>query len=385
TSFRFSESGDGTPKVAFNRTGARWIPAGFRSLAPREAWEILRDVGPEQVWIEGLLSSRTVELLEWHTRENYKDLIAHKRYDMEVLSRVKDFRTLTNLHYVLKLSRRMGIGTALDPVLSFPLGANAISILEAALAYQVMMTGQAYPLEREAMPSMTPVIRKIADRQGRIIWEYAPRPERVLSDRISDAVCEILRMVMLRGTGAKARDAVQLSLQIDDRKMGIPIPCFGKTGTANRYTNSSFVGFVPGPKKEGGELSTQEGYVIAAYVGYDDNRPMKGKNTVIYGSSGALPLWIDTANAVVNGPAFRDRLDIADLAFDGSSDLLHRERDGLAPVVVSPITGLVAEQDDAAARGSAPRVWAEINRQGNDLALRRVFEPVHGVRNAPAP
>jgi len=86
-----------------------------------------------------------------------------------------------------------------------------------------------------------------------------------------------------------------------------PLPSFGKTGTANRYTNSSFVGLIPGPDNTTGQLAIDNGYTIAGYVGFDDNRPMKGDHMALYGSSGALPLWMDTAKAIVKNPRLLNR------------------------------------------------------------------------------
>jgi len=102
------------------------------------------------------------------------------------------------------LSRKMGISTLLDPVLSFPLGPNSISIIEAALAYQTIMSDQVYPLGNDTSPSNAPVITKITDREGEVLWEYRPAPRKVLTGRVSRLVTEILGKVMEFGTGKRA-------------------------------------------------------------------------------------------------------------------------------------------------------------------------------------
>jgi penicillin-binding protein 1A len=307
-------------------------------------------------------------------------LLNHRHYELEVLSKIRDFRILVNLTYVARLAKELGISTQLDPVLSFPLGANSISIIEAALAYQSMMSGEIYPLHGEEDPAMVPVIKKIVARNGEVLWEYKPKPEKVLSERTCAIVNEILRKVIENGTGRTAKDAVQTLFDVEDVKVGVPVPCFGKTGTANEFANSSFVGFFPGPMttEKTSKLTLSQGYVIASYVGYDDNRPMKSKYYSLYGSSGALPLWIDTANAVVNSPQYRAGLEPADLAFNSLGDP-SAEQKGYQKVTVSPISGLplnLAEGETGPA--NFPRVLTDLENREGIVSLRRSFEPIEG-------
>ena len=140
---------------------------------------------------------------------------------------------------------------------------------------------------------------------------------------------DILRAVMDNGTGRSAKEAIRLKLGAENQNLNILIRTYGKTGTSNRYTNSSFVGFVPGPDKKSGDLGLENGYVVASYVGYDDNRPMKSRYISIYGSAGALPLWIDSVNTIVNSPDYRKSLQMADLIFETSSTETPLMRRGL--------------------------------------------------------
>jgi cell division protein FtsI/penicillin-binding protein 2 len=103
------------------------------------------------------------------------------------------------------------------------------------------MTGLLYPVSDGLKPGLVPVITKIADREGETLWEYSPQPKRILTSRVSGLVSEILHQVIKNGTGQRAEDAIKLSVEIDDEDLDIPIPSFGKTGTADRFTNSSFV------------------------------------------------------------------------------------------------------------------------------------------------
>jgi len=89
----------------------------------------------------------------------------------------------------------------------------------------------------------------------------------------------------------------------------------GKTGTANRFTNSAFAGVIPGPHEEQNGFTTENGYTLTAYVGFDNNDPMVRNTTHITGSSGALPVWTRIANSILLEKNYGAQLDLVDLAF----------------------------------------------------------------------
>jgi penicillin-binding protein 1A len=378
--FCLRQQEEGDSQVLFSPAPQRSPLPSCESLSLDNAFEVFEGVTEEDVWLEGVIPSRTIDLLDSHTREIYDKLAPKRKYDAEVLYKLSDFRRLVNLLYITRLSEQMGISTKLDPVLSFPLGANSISILEAALAYETIMTGKVYPLGDRLATGMVPIITKIVDRQGKTVWEYTPQPKRVLSERVSILVTDILRAVMDNGTGHSAKEAIRLNMQAEEEKLSVLIKTYGKTGTANRFTNSSFVGFVPGPDSQSGELGLENGYVVASYVGYDDNRPMKSRHISIYGSAGALPLWIDSVNMIVNSPQYRKSLQMADLVFDTGSEGT-RAGETFQEVPISPKSGLPAALGDESPARNLPRALTELEAQEKTRALKRVFEPFQGVRN----
>ncbi|HDR16704.1 MAG TPA: hypothetical protein ENN79_14730, partial [Desulfobacteraceae bacterium] len=316
------------------------------------------------IWIDGRLPSRVLDALEQKTAENFQKLKTKPRYSMELLRNIRDFKILVNIYYALRLSKQMGIYTQMEPALSFPLGAHSISILEAALAYQTMLNG-VRPILFPEHPDIVPVITRITDRHGEIIWEYKPSMQRILSREVSLQIMEILRLVVTRGTGRRADGAVLFQI---DGKPGsdVAIPVYGKTGTANRFVNSSFAGCIPGPDPKTGVLTLDEGYTIASYVGYDDNRPMISPRFSVYGATGALPVWIDTANAAVAEPVWKETFRPADLIFSSSDP--HVEPDILKMISVSPVSGLPTEA------GVPFHALLESGR-GNRAPLR-LFEPI---------
>ncbi|MBW1942905.1 MAG: transglycosylase domain-containing protein [Deltaproteobacteria bacterium] len=377
--FHRSSGEDGKAKIIY--ADPEYLSKIFPSLPLTPEWfeENHLTLEAEEIWIDGLLPARVIDTIQMHMKKTYERLVRLKKYDPEVLFRIRDFRTLVSLHYVTRLAKILGVATKLDPVLSFPLGANAVSIMEASQAYQTMMTGNLSPRINGKGAGTVPIITKIVDREGLDIWEYRPQGERVLTTGLSGQISEILRMVMTEGTGRRARGAVRLSLDVEEEKVIIPIPSFGKTGTSNRFTNSSFVGLIPGEVKGKG-LEVRKGYVIGAYVGYDNNRPMKGKQVVIYGSSGALLLWIDTANAIVNSTPYKGNLDIANLAFDTDWIGLS-EKEGFQQVLVSSTTGLPVGSPETGAGGEGLEFYSFANWERNQLQLKRLFEPILGVKH----
>ncbi|MBW2303092.1 MAG: transglycosylase domain-containing protein [Deltaproteobacteria bacterium] len=343
--------------------------------------EKISDSSEGSIWLDDVITVRALQLIVSRMRENYKNFLSYKRYDKEVLYKVRDFRTLVNLTYVSRMGRELGICTRLDPVLSFPLGANAISIADAALAYSTLMTGQVFSLPGETKQcSMIPIITRIEDRRGVVIWEYHPRVRKILSERVSKSISEILRLVVDRGTGKGARDVVRVNVDIGDEKVSVPLPLFGKTGTANRFTNSSFVGFVPGPDIRTGLLNIKEGYVVASYVGFDDNRPMKGKRISIYGSSGALPIWTDTVDTIVNSIPYKAKLKVADLVFSDSR-IPPGWHEFLEKVPVSPRTGLPLPSGRTEEQESPAFIFADVDPGKDTWNYHRDFEPLIGVNS----
>jgi hypothetical protein len=330
----------------------------------------------EEIRINDLIPSGILDLLQAHISNNYKRFQGYRAYDFEVLFWLRDFRVMVNLFYVRDLAQRMGIITPLDPVLSFPLGSNAISVTEAAQAYQCIMTGQKYPFPNNGESSPVPIITKIIDRSGELLYEYNPKPEEIFPKAVRDSANEILRMVVEKGTGREARGAVKMPLPFEGGKVDLPIPCFGKTGTSNDYRNSSFVGYIPGLTDFIGTFDLKEGYVIAGYVGYDDNKPLKGRNMTIYGASGALPIWIDIANQIVNTKDYRKDLQLADFAFDeGAMQRLSGTE--LEPVDVSIITGLPVTNsyEGDSNSGDLIKTYGNIETRSGGIILRRIFKP----------
>jgi hypothetical protein len=59
-------------------------------------------------------------MLETHTRNQFRKLMGREKYSLEVLSKIRDFRTLVNIRFVTYLSKKsayppLGSGSLLSP------------------------------------------------------------------------------------------------------------------------------------------------------------------------------------------------------------------------------------------------------------------------------
>jgi membrane peptidoglycan carboxypeptidase len=234
----------------------------------------------------------------------------------EELARLREFRVRVSLAYIARLAGTAGVRTQLVPVLSLPLGASEVSLLEMALLYQgmwlsgrsrffadplVLAGGPIPPALQVGPPPETPafsIISEIYLADGRLIYRTARQIEPTQPGELGAELASMLRAVVLHGTGTRAEGAVRPGNEASEQRW---LPIFGKTGTTNSYRNAAFVGFVPTADPTDGALRPGVGMTVATYVGYDDNREMRRGGARLMGASAALPIWIATAQAIGTG------------------------------------------------------------------------------------
>ena len=246
-----------------------------------------------------------------------------------------------------KLAEQYGVQTELQPILSLPLGAGEITLEESTSVYQGLVTGEAYEVPgrgagRAVDPIQTPsaLIEEIRDVDGRVLYRATPTSTRVADGRIGEMTADILRNVVEHGTGRRALHAVKL----DDAQ----VPVGGKTGTTNDFKNAAFLGYVPVATPDG--FTAIGGYVVGAYVGYDDNRPMSNGRIRLAGASGALPAWIGAVQGILaSGRAGRPEGEAVEGVWPSYTG------DGLVRVSVQDDGGRVGPEAAAVSSGRASR------------------------------
>jgi membrane peptidoglycan carboxypeptidase len=260
-------------------------------------------------------------------------LASYKPYTMEVLENISDYKIMLGLQYLIQLGRQAGLTSRLEPILSFPLGSNVVTLAETMRMYETMVTGSRQDIQlpngfeeidmEEGDRDGLSIIERIEGPDGRIIYSRGVTPKPVYDAATSSSLDNILQNVVLYGTGRYARDHVRLHSENEKQEqaledMDLPLPLLGKTGTANDFRNASFMGYVPvGLAPEGAALTLKPGYTVGVYVGFDDNRKLKKGSTRISGAQGALPVWADIASALYDLERIGDKVDPVDLVFNG--------------------------------------------------------------------
>lgn len=256
----------------------------------------------------------------------YEKLLQENPYSFEVLAKIPDFRITVGLFYLRNLCRELGISSDLEPVLSFPLGSNVVTLLEATRMYEAMVSTTVTTFvegEKDEENDAIAIINRIESSDGRLLYQPQRSTRKVLDDNTSLAVGSVLENIVKFGTGRRANNIVTFSPEEDKDaqseidELNLVVPLLGKTGTANNYTNAAFLGYLPQVGDDGVSMTLADGFAIGVYVGFDDNSSMRRNSSRISGSAGALPAWSNLANALIEEQHYADRLDPIDLSFYG--------------------------------------------------------------------
>jgi len=142
---------------------------------------------------------------------------------------------------VVRLARRLGIGSELNPVPSLALGTSEVTPMELTGAYAAYANG--------GTGVMPYVILRVRTESGRVIYRrQSSGHTRVMSEADNAAMTGMMLETVKSGTGKQAA--------LFDR------PIAGKTGTSQGYRDAWFVGF-------------SADYVCGVWVGNDSGAGMK--------------------------------------------------------------------------------------------------------------
>lgn len=275
-----------------------------------------------RIRLNGKLSVAACDMTERQIETELQRLKQLPPYSFEVLSSVDDFRILVGLRYLIEFAKQLGVGSNLDPVLSFPLGANVVTLMETVRIYEGLVSGNVstFGYENEEDKDVLAVLDRIESATGEVLYRPHRQVRTVVDPQTRLALGHILENVVKYGTGRQADKEIKLQSG-GEKERTVSVPLLGKTGTANRYTNASFYGYLPGLAEAGGGLALKDGYTVGVYVGYDDNKVMKRGSTRITGAAGALPAWIDIVNMLIRDRGYARSLISADLS-SGSIPLM---------------------------------------------------------------
>lgn len=328
----FWEDENGQVVFSLRSSGQTWRPLPASILRARLA--VLDSVQADEFWqgvlLEGELSMYAVNQVRAQMAKEGRELAAVDPYSMEVLGSIRDYRVLVGLHYLIDLARKAGVTSRLEPVLSFPLGSNVISLLEAVRMYETIVTGSSYApqietaAEDEDLPAGEglAIIDRIETEEGEMVYARRADGGKLVDPLSAASIASILQNTVQFGTGRFARDKVRLSSADPARQkllasLDLSLPLLGKTGTANDFRNAAFFGYVPLLAAGETAMDLADGYTVGVYVGFDDNRPMEKGATRVAGSVGALPTWSGIAAAILGLEGVADKVDAVDLSFGG--------------------------------------------------------------------
>ncbi len=314
----------GAVGIFLDRPDADWVP-----IAEPDAW-----LANDSVLVEGDVGIAALKKVL--AKLDARGEGDQPGYTKENLYASQDFRALAALHYIVYFSRKLGITSPLDPVISFPLGVNVITLGEALNAYQALKDGYVYQTKSGEHQLF---IEKICLHDGTVIYEDYLEREKVISERTRFGLEAILGCVVKGGTGQQIGRDLKVPL---GEKGGpeLPLPAFGKTGTTNDYRNGAFLGFIAAPKGVNKGFDSQSGYVIGDYVGFDNNVSMLRKGFKGTGSSVAIPAWIMQARSVAEIDAFSERVDLLDLDIQSTGQVPLFQQEKYVRYLVSKRTGL---------------------------------------------
>jgi penicillin-binding protein 1A len=128
---------------------------------------------------------------------------------------------------VVDLAHKLGVQTDLPAVNSLVLGTGEVSVLDMAAGFSTFANRGVHNA-----PTLVQKIEQVRDdgRSARVVEQFTPSGDRVLTEQEADLVTYCLRKVVLEGTGKAAN---------------IGKPVAGKTGTTQDNRDAWFVGYTP--------------------------------------------------------------------------------------------------------------------------------------------
>ena len=109
---------------------------------------------------------------------------------------VNDIGLWEGIDRIVKLTKRMGIKSSMQPTPALTLGASGMTVLELTAAYGVFAN--------RGMLVEPSYIKYIVDAAGKPVYQFQPDRTRVLDERVAYQIHTFLESVIKHGTGRRA-------------------------------------------------------------------------------------------------------------------------------------------------------------------------------------
>lgn len=182
---------------------------------------------------------------------------------------------MNGLDAMIATASAMGITTFEDSSrygLALTLGGGEVLMTDMATAFGVF-ANQGYRID------LHPIL-KVIDNQGKVLEEYKPPKSPIFGKKvIPSEVAFIISDILADNNARLMAFGSRSELVIPRQHVSV------KTGTTNDYRDNWTIGYTPS-------------YLIAVWVGNNDNRAMSG---IVSGVTGAAPIWNALMSHVLEG------------------------------------------------------------------------------------
>ncbi|MBF0432254.1 MAG: transglycosylase domain-containing protein, partial [Fibrobacteria bacterium] len=321
-----------------------WINAESKALSvfskrPDAPWELYTPDKATPIETDTLIEGHIgINTLFQISKTLEKTDLNKPAYSKDLLFASEEFKALIALRYIILFCQKLGISTTLEPVISFPLGSNTITLAEMTEAYQSLKDGKRYFSKNTGRSQL--IIREISLSNGKVIFQDSMTAYPVLTEKAKNGISAILKSVVEGGTGSRIHAEFKINSGSSALNFPVSIPAYGKTGTTNDQRNGAFIGYISGPVNDRGTFSPEDGYTIGVYSGFDDNSKMVRKGFIGYGGTVSLSPWITAAFAVSKFRQFPEKIDFNDLSLQIAKTVPLIDSDRFKSYNVSIKTGL---------------------------------------------
>jgi penicillin-binding protein 1C len=200
--------------------------------------------------------------LKWHGLIQMRNALGNS-FNIPAVKMLK----LNGINTLIATASAMGITSFTHPEnygLALTLGGAEVKMVDMTQAFSVF-ANQGY------LVKLHPIL-KIIDKNGKNIENYTPPASPIFGKKVmSEGIAFIISDILADNNARLLEFGENSALKIKNQTVSV------KTGTTNDYKDNWTIGYTPS-------------YLVAAWVGNNDNTPMSG---LVSGITGAAPIWND--------------------------------------------------------------------------------------------